>query len=196
MNIAFKRLVAFIVDVVIIAIISVVITNIPGVNPTKKDYQEQLDKYVENLTKDEVTKEESIELNYDLNKSGIYENSINMLISVLYFGLLPFFQEGQTIGKKILKIKIDDINGEKVSAGRYFLRAVILRNVLFVVINYSFLYTMSKELYYTASQYLSLVESSVTLVIIFMMFFRIDNRGLHDLICKTKVTDLKAEASE
>ena len=196
MNITLKRLVAFFIDAFVIATLSLIITNISYVNPTKEKYNEYLDRYLDSLKSEKEAKEELEEINYELNKSGIYENSITMVITVLYFGLLPFYNKGQTLGKKAMKIRIVDIDNNEISPTRYFVRIVVLRNTLFMIINYVLLYTLSKSMYYNIATYLSMIESSISIIIVFMILFRTDNRGLHELITKTKVVDITKTEEE
>ena len=58
---------------------------------------------------------------------------LGCVISILYFGLLnSYLSRGQTLGKKLLKIKVVTIDGHGLSLPKSFVRAVLLVFPLFI----------------------------------------------------------------
>ena len=55
---------------------------------------------------------------------------ISTLLICAYFTLLPFLLDGQTIGKKIFRIKVVNERGEKASLKRLFIREIFGKYLL------------------------------------------------------------------
>ena len=86
---------------------------------------------------------------------------------ILYYIIVPIFFNGQTIGKKVFKLKVVADNNGKLSAGTMFYREGIGRILII---------------------FASLGITSLVSVII--MILREDKKGLADIIAKTSVIDL------
>lgn len=108
-----------------------------------------------------------------------------VLIGVIYFVLIPWRMNGQTIGKKIMKLKAINEYGENPNLWQHFIRAVQNWNTYFtaligwiIAVNY---------LLYSVTSIFVFVVSIAFLVSFIMMLAREDGRGLHDMIAGTYV---------
>ncbi len=64
---------------------------------------------------------------YGFMPSGLNERYLVMMISfIFYFVLIPFLFKGQTLGKKLLKIKVVDKENNKPKFYQYFIRYAVL----------------------------------------------------------------------
>ncbi|MGF9962932.1 RDD family protein [Bacillus rhizoplanae] len=92
-----------------------------------------------------------------------YDLGLVFLLMALYFIVLPFIWNGYTPGKKITRTKLVSLTSEKLSLGILITRFIVLLvpNILLLGI---------PEIFN-----------------VYMMLFRSDNSGFHDLIVKTKV---------
>lgn len=124
---------------------------------------------------------------YILNKKGISNSIITLICMFLYFGIIQYFLKGETVGKKILKLKVVSASGQPLTILNYSLRTLIVNNVLINAIGVIFLAYSSKKVYLQANNILNLLTSIVEALIIFYVLSREDQRGLHDLLCNTKV---------
>ena len=199
MKLVFKRVGAYIIDILIVSIISALLSNIGSINY-------QLDKYVKTYKKivsvnekyenKEITEEEYTDkvesLTYTLDKNSTITSIISIACLIGYFGIFQFSQNGRTVGKRIFKLQVKKYNDGNLNIGNYLLRVLILNNILFNIVRLIFIYTMSKSLYMKSYGYLSNVQLIFQLLIIVSMFMSKENRGIHDLIAGTKVVDLKA----
>ena len=199
MKLVFKRVGAYIIDILIVSIISALLSNIGSINY-------QLDKYVKTYKKivsvnekyenKEITEEEYTDkvesLTYTLDKNSTITSIISIACLIGYFGIFQFSQNGRTVGKRIFKLQVKKYNDGNLNIGNYLLRVLILNNILFNIVRLIFIYTMSKSLYMKSYGYLSNVQLIFQLLIIVSMFMSKENRGIHDLIAGTKVIDLKA----
>lgn len=194
-----KRIGAYFIDVFIIAIISSFISLIPifGENAKKN---EEFSNYVLNeilgTGSGEINEEEIKDKTYEYEKDTIMSSILSLGVTVAYFGVYGYFFKGQTLGKKVLKIQIVPNNdGEELNPGLFMLREIIKNNSIFELANLIVLSVCSKSLYFSLNGIISTAGDIVLLLIIGTMIFRDDERGLHDVICKTKVIDLKEENS-
>ena len=132
--------------------------------------------------------EKSIEklndVNYDLDKNNIYGTIISIALTVAYFVFFQKYNNGQTLGKKLLKIKIN----EDLSLAKYFVRSLILHSVFANSLKVILIINVSKKNYILANNALSVVTLIVEITILTMVILRADNRGLHDIIVGSSVT--------
>lgn len=124
---------------------------------------------------------------YILNKEGISNSIITIVCTLLYFGIIQYFLKGQTIGKKLLKLKVVSASDKKLNILNYILRSLIVNSVLLNTIGIVFLLFASKSVYQNADTVISTLISVVEAIIIFLVLTREDQRGLHDLLFNTKV---------
>lgn len=139
----------------------------------------------------EEAKELTNEYNYKLGKIAISDTIITLVCTLLYFGIIQYFLKGQTIGKKILKLKVVSASSKKINILNYILRSLIVNNVLLNIVGVIFLATSSKKVYLQADNILGTVVSVIEAIIIFLVLTRDDMRGLHDLLFNTKVISLE-----
>jgi len=238
-----KRMLAYMIDIIIITIFATLITYIPLFNKQNEKYQkiydefqeiyteytsttvllndsyndkmiseEEYQKLLEKETYKNIIEEKYIDLeinedeyeeikeyiedkynsiskdyNYKLQKLGIYNSIIILISTLLYFGILQYFLKGETIGKKVMYLKVVSANNKKINILNYLLRCLIINNILFNAISILFLTFSSETIYNKADNVISFLVSIVEAIIIFLVITREDHRGLHDLICNTKV---------
>lgn len=85
------------------------------------------------------------------------------ILSFLYSLVLPIIWNGQTIGKRVLRIRIKKISGEKIGFGTMIMRTLVAGLVYGITLGIAFLAS------------------------IFMVAFRKDKRSVHDLLAGTYV---------
>ena len=124
-------------------------------------------------------------------KYSIVSAGITTLIIILYFVILQWLLDGQTLGKKLLNIKIVKNRDGKLNVFNYLIRCVILNAVWANIILLIGVCLLKQNAYYTLNYYLSNIRYIIELVILIMVFMNKDARGLHDIIANTKVIDLK-----
>lgn len=178
-----------------------------------KKYEENLSKYYEDskLSKKEYKKLESEvekdyqkkyeDLAYKIAKNSSISSAIYIIVTILYFGIFNLITDGQTLGKKLFKLKIvssvsDDSKPNIVS---YLIRSVLLYNTIYYLVSLIGIYTLNKENYYLITNIVYQIQYYIQIIIICMVMLRTDGRGLHDILAKTKVisiNDIKDEISE
>lgn len=198
MDTCLKRIVAYIIDILIVTVVVSAISMIPRIDPYKKDYEKAYNEYLDIVSDAQNEnsvdyKDRIIELNYDIYKYRVVSNIISVISLAGYFGILQMVMNGQTVGKKVLKIKVVSNNGKKLNFGNYFLRTLILNNIFFTVINMIAVYILKGSNFYYFTYIVNMLQSTIYMILIIMMVLRKDNRGLHDLLAGTKVIDVGSE---
>ena len=173
----FKRLIAYIIDWYLASLVCMLPFLVIGL-ANQIDYR-----YIMNL---------KLYTTQDL-MIGLF---ISLLFSFIYFFVIPLkLFPGQTIGKKIMNLKIITSSNQEMSVQTLFLRQIlfiwlieislhsiggILNQVIFIIIQ-SHIIILVKDL------------SIFTIIIsIFMFLVTSHYVTLHDFISKTKVIDLKS----
>lgn len=188
---SYKRITAYLVDIMIITFISSLIT---FVIPTSENYT-KLTKQFSNLTEEyanqKITKEEYLtkgsEINYSLSKETVAESIVTLVITISYFVVFTYFMNGETIGKKIMKIKITSNNHKKLTMNNYLVRSLIINSILLQFISILTILFLDKKTYLSVYNIISNAFSIIFVVSFMMILFRKDGRGLHDILANTKV---------
>ncbi len=191
MDTSLKRIIAFVIDIVIVSLVVSLINLLP-LDPYKDKYKDAYEKYnevVQKSTEDEKNdyKDEIIELNYEVYKYRTYSSMFSATALILYFGVLPLVMNGQTLGKKIMKLRVVSNNEKKLNFWKYLIRIVILNNIWLSLINVGAVYVVSGVKFYYVTYVISMLSSLIYMLNLIMVMFRKDNRGLHDMVAGTKV---------
>lgn len=201
-NIALKRIVAYIIDYMIITLISTSLVYITFINPRYDEYIEASNAYnnlvQEYYNKDIDAKElttESRNLSYEINSNGYVYTIGNIIIIFLYYGVFVYFTKGQTLGKKIMGIKIVSNKEKELKIYNYFIRAFILNGVILSILTLiaiCFKESIYLNIYTIASNF----DMILMIVLFLMVLFNKDGRGIHDILAGTKVVDARATLTQ
>jgi len=168
-----------------------------------EQYQEIISsRYDDNAISKEEYKEIVVEINenfdtiakdyiYLLNKKGVSNSIITLVCTLLYFGVVQYFLKGQTIGKRLFKLKVVSNSDKKLNILNYLFRSLVVNDVLLNSVGIIFLITTSKTVYQHANNIIGTIISLVEAIIIFLVLTREDGRGLHDLLFNTKVISVE-----
>lgn len=216
MKIVIKRFIAYAIDIFIVSMISSLITSNTLINKDYKKYMDTYEEYEKIVDKYEVDKEalneaseyeaitdeeydikleklndsfdkDNIEYNYRLIKLSIVSTLISMLLILLYFVIIQYYFNGQTIGKKIMKLRVISNSDKKLNILNYLIRSLILNSVFINTLSTVMVLVLSKSNYLIYNEIIYVVNYIVEMAIIFMMGFTKDNRGLQDYVANTKV---------
>ena len=201
MKIKYKRLAAYIIDFFIINLFMTLVTS-SGIF-AKAFYQyndatERLNNLYQDVLKlDEESLNDKVDdmkaIVYDVNNFGSLYFSIEVIVMIGYFVVFQYFNKGQTLGKKFLKIKVVSRDDEELSLGNFLLRSMILYGLIFTIINMILVQLTSDNIFYNLYTIVGLVNIVVTYSTYFMIIFRKDERGLHDMIASSKVVEVNSK---
>ncbi len=200
-----KRVVAYLFDITVVTLISSLIS-MTTINPNyekrltlNEQYTEKMKEFEDQRKELDESNEEEIRKYLDTvtdysavyilesSKAMLFENCVTVGLLVLYFGVFAYFFQGETVGKRILKIKIVKKDGAQVGFGNLLLRLIILHGIPFVIINSIFPFFMNSSSYMILNSITYLLSVGLSLAILITTFVSKNNRGLHDMISSTKV---------
>ena len=200
-NIAFKRIIAFVIDYLVITLICSALTYISFINPRYDGYMEAAKQYneiMQNYANREIDATEATaqisDLSYDIDSNGYVYTIGNVIVIFLYYGVFAYFTKGQTLGKKIMGIKIISNKGKELKLYQYFLRAFILNGVISNLLTLVAI-CFKESTYMTIYTFANNFELILMIVLFLMVLFWKDGRGLHDIVAGTKVIDVRDEAN-
>lgn len=187
----FPRFIAYIIDILLVTIIS---TGIMFVLPKNNNYDKYLEEYKqiqvdyveENINSDQYFNKVK-DVTYDLDYSNIVSIFIQIIVIILYFIVFQFYNKGQTFGKKLMKLRVISVNDNDLSLNQIAWRSLIINSVLVNILVLAALLFLGRNYYFYASSILQYITIGIELVVLFMILFRKDGRGLHDMVSGTKV---------
>ena len=186
-----QRVLAFLIDLVLLSMITSLITMFIPINDTAtKLYEEQnrvLEGYVEGTVPMEEYVNQMIDLGYDISKQTVIISIVSIVISLLYYVVYPCYNNGQTFGKKLMKIKIKKTNDKELSMNDLLIRSMINNNVLVSIINVILVLFLSKDLYLSTSSLVGVIQYIVLIISLIMIAFTKNAQGLHDKVVHTEV---------
>ena len=138
----------------------------------------ELENRIKNLS--EETKKAQYKHRYSLY--FLSQKIIILLLTIVYFVVFPFFNDGQTLFKKIFKIKV-----KYQSLSNLLIREELARN--FICTSFV-LYLISGINYSLFSLYIKYITPvTLTFMIINFLVFLIKKQAIHDIIAKTNIDE-------
>ena len=186
-----QRVLAFLIDLVLLSMITSLITMFIPMNDTATKLYEEQNRVLEDYVAGNVPMEEyvnqMIDLGYDISRQTVIISIVGVVISLLYYVVYPCYNNGQTFGKKLMKIKIKKTNDKELSMNDLLIRSMINNSILVNIITIALVLFLSKDLYLSMSSLLSSVQSLVLIISLIMIAFTKNAQGLHDKVVHTEV---------
>lgn len=194
----FKRICAYIIDIAIVSFILFLFSKIEILNPNVdkiNSIQNEYEKYIETVAKNDadvtkLLKDDKVQnYIYELAKLQVPTSILNVVITFGYFVVFQFFNKGQTIGKKFMKIRVKSIKGDKLSFMQVFGRSLLINEILVSILIIIFVSCLSQSVYFNARRILELIDMVIVYGSLGFMMFRSDGCGIHDLLVHTCVVN-------
>lgn len=189
-----KRIFAYLLDIFFVSLISSFIVMIPIFNYNAPTIQEKTNEIYDSLLNtgsSDPDEDILIEKLYNLEKESSSLTVVTAFVTFIYFGVIGFINNGQTLGKMITKLRVVPIKDNKLNPGLYIIRTLLITSIIPQIINIASLSLMNANTWYNLTGIVSQVQEFFFLIILGFMIFRDDERGLHDIICQTKVIEAK-----
>lgn len=185
-----QRLFAYFIDYLIISVVFSLFSlsfnsnKLNDINNEINDTMNQIvniDNSKEEKTVDELN-EELINLQYEYQQESKLINMISLVLTFAYFCIFQFLNKGQTIGKKLLKIKVVNKEEKEPNFLTIFLRTFIIQGFLTTGLSLIAIFVLNKEIYMETYFVLNILMSIFIVVSGLMVLYRKDRRGLHDMM--------------
>lgn len=186
----FKRISAYLIDYFIISLILTLITSSFSVdNSINKELNDVRNSYAnEEITTKEYN-EKVYKLNYKLQKSNLPVNAVSLVLMIGYYIIFGYLNKGQTLGKKLLKIKVVSKENSVPSIKAMILRTIFIFDFFTIIYNIIFVNFLDVNSFNIGYLILSYTVSLFIMVSFMMILYRKDGRGLHDMIAGTNVVE-------
>ena len=186
----FERLGAYIIDIIIIGIIaSVICYSLPKPENNVEDIIGSLNqKYTSGEISINEFYHEYSELLYQNQKNTITQTCISLVLTFGYFVIFQYMNKGQTLGKKLLNIRvIDKKTTDSPTIGKGLIRSIIVLGILSTLINLITVSLTNQKIYISCYYTVSAIEAIFIIVSAILVICKEDGRGLHDIIAGTSV---------
>lgn len=188
-----RRLCAYAIDYLIVVIL-VSLISAPFIDAKKIDkLQNESTEVIEKYQKGEITPDEYLEryssVYYSLSRSTGVMTFITIIIYIVYFVVFQLYNKGQTIGKKLMKIKVISIDGE-LSMNQMIFRTFIVNMILLNIINFALITFAPKGIYTGVSATLSMTQYIIMFISVILATTK-EGRTIHDRIAHTRVVSTK-----
>ena len=192
-----RRIVAYLIDIMIVGFVASALSSIELFNPYYNNYLESYDSFSETLNSIDETNVTTVinsELFINQLQNTLKYSVCSMIISLvcylLYFVGFQKWNKNQTVGKKLMKIKVVNVdNSENISVINYAVRTIILYNSLFNFIGLCVAFYLNGSTFLNTFMIVSLIGYILTYIGYIMIIIRKDERGLHDIMGFTKVVE-------
>ena len=187
-----QRVLAYLIDYLVITIIGIVLGMFLISN--RDDYNkvvDSIDELTHSYTQGEIDNSEYISeygsLAYEVEKDTAFLTIVELIVSIGYFGTFAYYNDGMTLGKKVMKIKVSSIDGKELSHGKFILRASFISFTYTKCLTLFAVLFIGKSSFYKAYFPLELVQMIFIIATVVMILRRKDTRGIHDLIVGSKI---------
>lgn len=192
--VSYKRILAYLIDIFIVICIATILTMFIPVSKEYTNQMNELNAVLEDYSSGDISETEYLEkfndISYIVNKESVQVSIVSVVLSTIYFVVLAYYMNGQTFGKKIMKIQVVSANSKKLTMNNYLIRSLIVDSILMNTISIVTILFLEKSSYLKVYDATSTIFGAIYVVIFAMILFRQDGRGLHDLLANTKVISL------
>lgn len=185
-----QRFVAYCIDIIIVSFV-ISIVALPFYNDKEMNkYEEKSNELVEKYTTNKISVEkfmlESANISYQMARSNGIISLATIIFEILYFVVYQLYNGGQTLGKKLMKIKIVSTKGE-LTMNQIMFRALIINSIMLELISFGFMLFSSKEVYFIGVGIFDIIQTIIIVVSALLIMYSKKSRGIHDLVTHTEV---------
>ena len=186
----FQRFVAFILDVFLVSMLASILV-LPFVDNDKaeklnNESLEVIEKYSSAEIDLDTYVTEMTSLTYQTAKSNGVVTLVTLVCEILYFVVFQLYNNGQTLGKKLLKIKVISEDGS-LTMNQMIFRSFIVNSILLEIISFCFMLFADEMVYFYGVATLEMLQYAVLVISAFMIMYGATGKGIHDKVVHTRV---------
>lgn len=203
----YRRISAFLIDMFLVVLVATLFSGIKYMNPLMDNYEEAYSEYstlykesssdlLKSTNFNEITKfsKKMGKAIYKLDLATSLINVYYLIFYFLYFVVFAYFTDGQTIGKRMFKLRVVGNDGKKVKFSSLFLRGLVNGSTLFMGVNIMIIMELlclllpQNEIYIYATAGIGVISYIIEITALVLLFTK-SHRSLDDYVGKTKVVD-------
>ncbi len=185
-----KRLSAYLIDYLIVSLVAALIASAFIDSDKMLELNSRLEKVTEEVTTsleiDELRYEEYIDVCYDMARYQGIVTLVELVVIIGYYVVYQIYNGGQTIGKKLLKIKVISTKDD-LTMNQMIFRTCLSTGLLVNLISLVLISFVSKYAYFYG---MSMVEFTFYLVFLIsagMVMVNKNGLAIHDKLFNTEV---------
>lgn len=186
-----QRLGAYIIDILLVSTLFTLVTMFIPANKNLTNATEDQVKLYETYLKGEISSKEylttTVKLDYKIQRNQIPYSILELVFIIVYFIVFQFYNKGQTLGKKLFKIRVVRKDDTRVSMNDLALRSLVSLNLVSSILTMVFCLVGSLNVYTISSLIIEVIQTTLMIITVVMVLVRNDGRGLHDFLGSTKV---------
>lgn len=194
-----QRFLAFIIDIMLISSITSFIAfpfmDRDSIIKLQDSANEVVEKYMDKKISAKTYVTETTNITYQMARKNGIVTLINITLAILYFVVFQFYKNGQTIGKKLLRIRIVRDDEQGLTMNHMIFRSLIINSILIDMVLLGFITFSSEKIYFYGAGIFEFIQFILLATCGFMVMLGSKGRGLHDMIAHTRVirTDIVKE---
>lgn len=188
-----KRLIAYLIDYLIVSFIAAFIAYafIDGDKMIKSN--ERLQKITNEISTsvelDTLKYEELIDAYYDTSRYQGIITLCELVIIIGYYVIYQIYNDGQTIGKKLMKLKVVS-KKEDLTMNQMIFRSCLSTSLLMNLFSLFLISFVSKYTYFYGLLVIEMIFSILFIISCFMVMFTKNGLALHDKLFNTEVVTI------
>ncbi len=167
---------------------------------TEEEYGEKCNLIVSNYNDHKIKEQEygdSVkQYYYKLERKSTVVYLINVVVCLTYYGLFQGFTGGQTVGKKLMRLKIISQDGKAVSYKQLLIRTIFLYSIIYNVLMVVSSYVVPQNAFVGVTNGIYYLNLILDMAIILTIDFTKERKGIHDMIAKTRVIMIDFKGNE
>ena len=171
---------------IVVSLISIPFVDNTNSEKLSKEANEIIEKFVQNDIEANEYVEQYTSITYKIAKNTGMISLITIILNILYFVVFQIYNKGQTLGKKLMKIRVVSDNGE-LTMNQMILRSFIANFILVDLLGFIIMLFGSREIYFYGVGILQGIQYLIVIISVFMIIGRDDGCGVHDMLVHTKV---------
>lgn len=186
-----QRFIAFLLDIFILSSIASLISypflDAKSIDKLNKNSSEVIEKYTTGEIDMNTYVDEVKGISYQLSQKQGVISLVTLFLSVLYFIVYQYYNNGQTIGKKLMKIKVVSSTDKEITMNSFIFRSLIVNSILVDMISFAIVIFGNETAYFYGVAICGIIKYTLLLICGFMVMWSKSGMGLHDRIAHTTV---------
>lgn len=186
-----QRFIAFLLDIFILSSIASLISypflDAKSIDKLNKNSSEVIEKYTTGEIDMDTYVDEVKGISYQLSQKQGVVSLVTLFLAVLYFIVYQYYNNGQTIGKKLMKIKVVSSTDKEITMDSFIFRSLIVNSILVDMISFAIVIFGNETAYFYGVAICGIIKYTLLLICGFMVMWSKSGLGLHDRIAHTTV---------
>lgn len=186
-----QRILAFFLDIVIVSCVATLISypfvDNDDIIKLNDSSNEILEKYVAQEIDINTYFMEVKVISFKLAKEYGALYIATIFIAIMYFVVYQFYNNGQTIGKKLMRIRIKSSDADQLIMNNMVIRALIINSIFVDMMVFAFSIFANENIYFYGVGIVEFIGYTIILISGLMVMFSKSGRGLHDIFSHTEV---------